>query len=269
LKIICLIATYNHAPLLWDCLQHLDQLKPNFDKYIFFENNSEDNTLDVIKRFKRPKELMRMWFVNDAVKKLGNPYAMIGLVRQFLLEKARKINPDYAIFIDDDIILYDKDFISRITSWKKDICGAPYLRNYPEGTNLASIWKRKGYKGNWMKRCCKGFQECHLTSAGCMCLTRKIIQDKRFGFYPIIWGEIWGEKKKGFKASEDYGYCLKARAYGYKVYIDCTLRVGHYAEGYSYKPWFVKKDKKGNIIGNIDFEYGHGKKITKEILKGE
>ena len=255
---VVLLPTYNHAPLLAHCLSLCDELYPQPDKYIFFENNSKDNTMEVIRSFKHPKEIIRMWFIDDAVKKLGNPYAIIGIARQYLLKRARQLNPEYVIFIDDDILLMNPDFITRIIKHKKDIVGAPYLRPFPEGMFIASKWKRKGKKKLWFKSKCKGFQKVHVTSAGCMCIRRRVFQDKRINFYPIIWGEK--------KASEDFGYCMRAHKYGYKVFIDCTITVGHYAQVYSYKPWQIIRDEKGEAKGYIEFKYGNETKLTKEAL---
>ena len=254
LKVIALIPTFNHGIFLEDCLNRLVKLKPSFDKYIFFENNSKDGTLKVIQRFNHPKELIRMWFRNDAVKilgKHGNPYGAIGIARQYLLERARKLDPDYAIFIDDDIVILDKNFIHRITSRNQHIVGAPYLRPFPEGMYIASKWKRKGKKGIWFKSGCRGFQRTYVTSAGCMCLSRKVIQNREINFLPII----WAKEEDGKRASEDFGYCIRANKAGVKVHIDCTLRVGHYATADDYKPWMVVKNDKGEVTGYVEFDY--------------
>jgi len=246
-KVIFLIATYNQARLLGDCLKYCNRLESQPDKYFFCENNSIDDTLDVIKRFKRPKELIRFWVRSDATKILGNPYGVIAIARQMLLKRARQLDPDYAIFIDSDIVLLYPHFIDQITCHEKDIVGAPYLRPFPEGMFLASKWDR-GDRKLWFKKSCKGFQRCALISGGCFCLSRKAIQDKRLFFDPPIW-------TKRRRASEDFSYCIRARKAGYKVWIDCNLQVGHYATASDYKPWMIKRDKKGKNIGYVDFSY--------------
>jgi len=245
-QVIALIPTHNHAILLEYSLKYLNRLNPNFDLYIFFENNSTDETLQIIKKFNRPKELVRLWFRPDMIKLAGNPHEAIGIARQTLLERARKINPDYAIFLDDDVVVFNEGFIDQITGRKKDIVGGPYLRDFLEGRHLASKWKRKGMKGIWFKDACMGFQEVYVTSAGCLCLSRKIIQDRRVNFMPIT----WNEKEK---IAEDFGYCKRAESAGYKVYLDCAIKLGHLQNPTisPYKPWQVREDGKGYI----DFEF--------------
>ena len=245
-KVIFLIATYNQDKLLWDCLRHCKSLEPQPEKYIFCENNSQDNTIDVIKNFDRPKELIRFWVRDDAIKVLGNPYSIIAIARDMLLKRARQLDPDYAIFIDSDITMFYPHFIDQITCHIKDIIGAPYLRPFPVGMFLASKWNR-GSKKLWYKRSCKGFQECAVTSGGCLCLSRKVIRDKRLSFTPI-----WKDKQK---ASEDFSFCIRARKLGYKIWIDCNIKVGHYATASDYKPWMIKRNKQGENIGYVDFSY--------------
>lgn len=259
-----MIPTYNHSILFKDCLRRLALLDPQPTYYIIFENNSVDDTWSLLKEWKRnhPNTIfIRMWFTPDAIKKLGNPYEIIGLARDYLLKKARQLNVDYAIFVDDDIIILNESFIDQITGREKDIVGAPYMRFFPDKDGkpifaLASKWKvgEKKYK---FKVDCKGFQEVWVTSCGCICLSRKVIQDERLSFLPIIWNK---EKR----ASEDFGFCMKARELGYKIHIDCMLKVGHYATAYSYKPWAVEgKDKDGNLLP-VEFEYG-----KEHIIEGE
>jgi glycosyltransferase involved in cell wall biosynthesis len=248
-KVIFLIPTYNNATFLRDCLGKLIELYPQPDLYVFLENNSTDDTLQVIQDFKGPKKLIRLWFKEDLIEKAGNPYEGIGIARQVLLEYARKLNPNYAIFIDDDIVIYPPDFVTQITRRHKDVIGAPYLRRYPEGTFLASKWKRKGKDKLWFKSKCKGLQKVYVTSAGCICLSRRIIQDKRVNFHPVIWTEK-------LKASEDFSYCIRAHHAGYDVWLDGDINgIGHYAEIDKDKPWMVTRDAHGNVNGHIKFKY--------------
>jgi len=242
-EVVMLIPTYNRVEILEDCLSKLDKLDPQPAKYVFLENNSTDNTLKIIRNFNRPKEIIRLWFVNNATKRLDNPFAIMGIVRQHLLKKARQLNPDYAVFLDDDILVYTKDFIKRITSNGKDIVGGPYLRSSQYGMWLASVFWGKDEKGEFkgLRRNCKGLKKVCWTSTGCLCLSRKIIQDRRVNFVPLL--EDTGE---------DFGYCIKASRLGYDVWLDCTVKLGHYARLDQKRPWMLKE---GSEKEYVDFEY--------------
>lgn len=242
-NVIMLIPTYNRSRILEDCLSKLDKLKPQPSKYIFLENNSIDNTLEIIQNFNHPKEIIRFWFVKDATKRLDNHYGVIGIIRHYLLKKARQLNPDYAIFLDDDVLVYTEDFIKRITSNKKDIVGGPVLRNSSEGMWLSTVFWGKDEKGNMFKgrrKSCMGLHKVCWTSTGCLCLSRKIIQDKRVNFYPLM-----------KDACEDFGYNIRASKLGYEVWLDCTIKLGHYQLS-NKRPWSLKE---GSETEYVDFEY--------------
>lgn len=214
------------------------------------ENNSTDKTMDILKIWKlyHPNTIIiRLWFVKNALKKLGNPYAIIGLARELLLKKVRQLNVDYAIFIDDDIIVKQTDFITRITKHNLPIVGGPYLRTFSiqvddkigeVGVYIASKWFNNTPEGKYLLKsgCEPKLQEVAMTSAGCLCLNKTIIQDKRLHFYPVR-----------PNCSEDFGFCLESRDLGYKVYLDGTIQLDHMFKGYR-KPWT-------ETVTTIDFEF--------------
>jgi len=243
---ILLVATYNSADIfdLWS--KAIYKLKPPPDKVIFCENNSSDDTLKKLAQFKLPHEIIRIWVREDAAK--DNPYGIIAEVRQLLLTRARQLNPDYAIFLDDDIIVKTPTMIPLLTGWNKmlenaHVIGGTYLRRFPRGVYLASKWKwQKGLYRLW-KYPPNGnitISEPWVTSAGCLCLSRKIIQDRRVNFSPRIRDTC----------AEDFGYCLWARKYGYKIYLDHLVKLKH-----------IKEDREngGDRPWMVEF-YGDGKK---------
>lgn len=238
-RVIFLTPTFNNAETLHRCFEYLKNLYPQPFKHIILENNSVDATLKVINGWKESRgdiEVIRLWFRSDAVKVLG-PYGVIGTVRQILLDRARRLDPDYAIFIDDDVFIGNVDFILRVTSWNKDLVGGPYLRKFPEGMFLASKWlnldRNRRVMPYRLKSRVNGFEEVFMTSAGALCISRRLLQDRRVNFMPILSSE---------DTSEDFGYCIRARKAGYKVWIDGTLKMGHYIGNTGKKAWSVNED---------------------------
>ena len=220
MKIVLLIPCYNNARNLRNAFASYYKLDPQPDRYIFCENNSRDDTARVIVReFRRPKRLIRFWLRDDISTKGENPYLGIATARQLLLEAARKEDPDFAIFMDSDIYVKTPAMIEMLTAWDKDIVGGIYWRAYPEGIYIASKWPSsitgKYFMRKWPEfdnQVGPGLNEVAMTSGGCLCLSRRIIQDKRINFFPLY--------DRDPQASEDYGYCLQARDFGYKTYLD-------------------------------------------------
>ena len=254
--IALLIPTYNNDFILDQCLDYISWLNPQPSWYIFAENNSTDATMSVLFdwKMKHPNtKIIRLWFKPDAIKQLGNPYAIIGIMRQFLLMKARTLNVDFAIFVDDDILLADKNFLPRITKHKKDLVGGAYFRSYPKG-NLLSYLAFNTYKNkNSHPYRLRNFQMFKLSkvaaiSGGCMCISKKLLMDTRANFYPIPDHYNTGH------AGEDFAYCVTARDLGYEVWVDDTFRICHFQD-HEARPW-------RKAVGSddyIEFEYGRPK----------
>lgn len=234
-KVIILIPTRNSELLLDLFFENLYKLVPQPDKYVFCENNSSDKTLDKLEGFKLPHEIIRIWLSDDAVEREGSPYGVIAHVRQLLLTRARKIDPDYAIFLDDDVMVKSPDMIRVLTRWNVDIVGGSYIRSWPEGFYLASLWKSHDPKEYLLcRRPAKPLDEPFVTGAGCLCLSRRIIQDRRINFHPL-------PKIPNAAPSEDFGYCYQARQYGYKIYLDGLVELSHcvHVPGRDGKAWSV------------------------------
>lgn len=247
-KIILLVPVNQVSKRFNEWARYIYKLNPAPDKVIFCENNSHDNTLELINNFELPHEIIRIWMVDNTQVYQGS-YANIAHVRQLLLTRARHIDPDYAIFVDDDIFIMDSDALEVITSHKKDIVGGCYLRLFPEGPYIASKWevdfegkKRIQYR-DWID---EPLQQVKMTSGGFLCLSKEVIRDKRLWFYPLIDQE----------SSEDFGFCLSAKDFGYPTYLDGLVRLEH-GDRHRHRPWFVK-GKKDNVhigikIGNNEY----------------
>ena len=123
---------YQAGRYLDQILFKLRKMDPQPDRYIFAENNSTDRTLQILTKMHEPKEIIRTWYRADALDALETEYDLIGIERELLLTRARQVNPDFAVFLDSDIMVHDIDLLDRLTYWKNtaDIVGGPYLRGY-------------------------------------------------------------------------------------------------------------------------------------------
>ena len=237
MKTIVLMPVYR-AEQLWDyTASSFYQMDPQPDKWIFCENNSPDDTIHKLAQFKRPHELIRFWVRRDANLYMDTPYDLIAIARQFLLQRARQLDPDWAVFIDSDIEVISPNLLDLLTSHEGhdfdinghevDIIGAPYLRYSDEGLWLACTW-RLPYgpmigKHSLKLKAPMRMWDTWLASVGggCMALSRRILQDRRLNFYPVRRPEL------GFETAEDLGYCLDARRLGYVIGLDASVKLGH------------------------------------------
>jgi len=254
-RTVILMPVRQAAEFLRETLKRLEQLDPQPDLYVFTENNSTDETLRLIQGFDRPNRLIRFRFPDDAARtgSLGStPQDVIGAIRQTLLQVARRLNPDFAIFLDSDVRVMSRDMIVRLTRWsdRADIVGGPVRRNSPWGVFFAVIWP--GWRLIGVRPPPTRVREdVMLVGAGCMCLSGRVVQDRRLYFYPVIHPEHAEENREieaGFRAympraslhnlAEDVAFGLHAHKLGYGTSVDWTILLDHWHDDRR-KPWTV------------------------------
>ena len=254
-----LTPTYNKNDILHRSLGFMDQLDPQPTAYIFLENNSHDGTLITLTEWAKthPTTIIRWWLRDDAVQRMGNPFTILALIRQTLLNEARKRNADYAIFVDDDILLFDSDIITRLTDHRKPLVSASYSfpNAYHHGIFLNAIWPHDdGYQ--WRKSCTGLHPVCGVAS-GALCIRHDLLMDERVSFTPITNPQL----------SEDFHYCERALEHGYQPYLDCDVRVGHCFKAtdmgsslryWHHRPWsrMPHPQPSDHTIKFYDFHYG-------------
>ena len=94
-------------PRVFEALSTLD---PQPGRYLFLENNSSDNTLNLLREFDAPKEIIRLWFLDGF--EVPDSWAGVSIARHFLLKRARQLNPDFTLFLDADVIPSRSDLIT-------------------------------------------------------------------------------------------------------------------------------------------------------------
>lgn len=241
----------------WQAWQKMVKaLNPVPEKVIFGENDSIDRTVELVNVWDFPHELISFKSKKNETKR--NPYSVIARNRQHLLERARQINSRFAIFIDDDVFPDDVNLIEKLTKHNLPIVGGTYLRPFEDkGVFVASKWhvetslkelppaldleafvkqaKNEGRGYLMFSSCEPKLYRVGVTSAGCLCLKKELIQDKRINFFPI--GDDLGAEGE---ISEDFGFCLQAKQYGYEIYLDGATRLAHLKPSPDrIRPWVV------------------------------
>jgi len=274
MTIILLVPTYNGSRN-WELFSEwIYRLNPLPDKVIFLENNSSDGTLENLVNFKLPHEIIRIWMREDLgayLKEVQWEYEAIAHIRQLLLTRAKKINPDYAIFIDDDT-LPPHDLITKCITANKDVLGGCYYRIFPEGLFLATkfyhinegdrklnryllanleyikvaIPKNEYYQKQ--KYVQGDLVEVPMTSGGCLCLSRRAIIHPQLYFYPNPAKPFYE-----FPASEDFGYCMRARRMGIRTYLHTDMVCRHLIDIRDVRAWAVDSRTREPV----PFKWGH------------
>ena len=221
---------YNSALTLPRVLEAVSKLYPKPEYYLFAENNSRDNTLDILEEFQiANKEILRVWFRRDATSLVSRPHTILGIVRDLLKTRAKQLDLDYALCLDSDIVLLDRDILPRLIVHKKDVIGVPYRRYFPEPSNICLGTL---FDNNTLRKVPRvyGLDEVSATSAGCLMLSKEIIQDENLAF-----ANVWNNNPLW---SEDFGFCRQCRDKVYRIYIDSSIKIYHMIdETLVQKPW--------------------------------
>lgn len=236
-RTIILCPVYNNERTLREWMRVVESLNPSPLEVVFCENNSTDLTVNIINGWDFPHKLIRFWVKDNPIDEpyYINCYNVIAHARQLLLTYARSRDCDYAIFLDSDVIPANTDFITRITKTGYDLVGGAYMRMFPEGLCVAAYYfgSTKGkYK---LSRAVKNpLQSVAAVGGGCMCLSKKLVDDRRVDFYPLY-------DLKDNAVAEDFGYCVKAREVGYDVWLDASNDLVHDSR-VKVKPWTMNRD---------------------------
>jgi hypothetical protein len=237
MNLLLCITTYNSKKFLGKLFYYLQQLnpKPTFTLFVSTDYYPFNDLLYIHRNYKvSPYKIINIPFCKDAVKKLEYPYNTIAIVRQTGLEYARKHNYDYIWFNDDDNFPLTPNMFELLTEHGNNyLVGAPYLRVYPDGIFLACKWGTPE-RGRYILKKIPNYPIDFpvMISGGAMLIPKRIIQDTRLNFYPI---------HIEYSSSEDYGYCLGARKFGYLCLLDCRVKMHHeYIKTIrDIKPWTV------------------------------
>jgi len=246
MNVVMLTPVYNGADVLPRFLKAVGKLKPKPIFHLFVTNNCIDDSNEIIDKYLESQlgERMSWNYPKDFTKRMGTPYAGLAIARQRLFLEVRDMMTGrptitHALFTDDDTIILDTDALEVAANWGEDLLGGSYMRYFPEGLFLCAKWLDKYHQVKFVKDIYAPLMKPHVTSAGFMLLSRKLLLDRRLNWFPIF----DNMKGKHYPPADDFGFCLGARAAGYEVYLDGMIRLEHLWRPRE-RPWIVDPETK-------------------------
>lgn len=192
-------------------------------------------------------ELLTWCYRNNIIPILSNRYTsnvyyvrnmcLGGDVNRGIYQKPYngKINYDYIMWIDSDIVFKVTDFINLLKQ-KKDIVSGLYLMQ--GGTSYATVinWDSQFFKKNGHFDFLNIIKHKELqknnniitvsyTGLGFMLVKYGVFESIEYPWFRPTWEEF-GNNIKDF-SSEDVGWCKTILKKGYKIHIDLNTVVGH------------------------------------------
>ncbi len=153
-----------------------------------------------------------------------------------------KLNYDYIMWIDSDIVFTIKDF-KNLLKHQKNIVSGLYLMN--KGISFATVknWDKNFYKKNGyfkfltykdikqhVKQNPNTLLEVEYTGVGWMLIKKGVFEKIEYPWFRPIW-EDFGKNENDDKikefTSEDVGWCQTILKKGFKIYVDPNIIVGH------------------------------------------
>ena len=156
----------------------------------------------------------------------------IHIARQELVEEALRNNVDYILFLDSDIVIYDKHLIKKLIAWHYPIVSALYVSK--RQTWCAYI--RHGDKYLPVKEIPKtDFLIVDAVGLGCCLIETRVFEMIKKRCKTDIffkWDTRW-------KLSEDLYFFDLANKAGFRVLISPRLKVYHVSSGELIEPWKI------------------------------
>lgn len=223
-SISIIICTYNRSRLLKKCLESLLHQLIEEIEIIVIDNNSTDETVEVIKEYTTIYRNIRYVFE----KRIGLSYA-----RNRGIQESKA---DWILYIDDDALAFT-DLVERaeylVERGDYDCVGGMYY-SYYEGEKPKWIPEGFGTKQLYAK----DLTDCPFTiPCGGIVLYRKSMLIHLGGFKPD-YGMNGSEKKLG----EETELQFRAEKSGYSIGFDPTLKIHHLVKPeYTTLLWFLKR----------------------------
>jgi len=120
---------------------------------------------------------------------------------------------EWLLFIDADMTP-TPEVLDRLLAWQVDVVGATYVKRTPPYPIAASA-----LDGRYVTLTADmpPLVEVEFTGTGCMLIRSRVLRTLRRPWFPA----------DPIDAIEDRNFCCSARAAGFPVFLDTTLRIGH------------------------------------------
>lgn len=149
----------------------------------------------------------------------------------------RRMDADYVMFSDDDIVL-EKDTLERLLSHKKDIVAGLCTKRVDPPEPVFRQWHDEIQNYGVILKWQEGkLVEVDATGTGLLLISKKVIEDVAQAYHPQEYAEhgngFWFEFLRGPHSQEwgeDVSFMWKARRLGYRIYVDTSVTPGHVGE---------------------------------------
>lgn len=131
--------------------------------------------------------------------------------RNYVATQAVNSGCSHLFFVDDDMV-FPPDVLDRLLAHDKDIIGGVYNTKYETQSPVIEYLDDKR----------TGLFKVGAIGTGCL-----LIKTEVFKKVPQIWFTYEWNDNGSVKMSHDWLFCHKAREYGFDIWADSSLEIGH------------------------------------------
>jgi len=148
---------------------------------------------------------------------------MIDTARNLLARKALEdVTVTHILMIDDDMT-FKQDFLMRLVSHDVDIVGGLAFKRTPDFHPC--VYRKRGGEEHFPILPAT-FQEVDAIGTGGILIKRHVFEKLKYPYF-----ETWYDKNNPDKHwSVDFDFCMKAKAAGFKIFVDPDAEMGHIGE---------------------------------------
>lgn len=165
---------------------------------------------------------------------------MIDTARNMLARKALEdVTVTHILMLDDDMT-FQHDFLMRLIAHDVDIVGGLAFKRTAD--YHPCVYKKKEGTGDHFPMLPQIFQEVDAVGTGGMLIRRKVFESLKYPYF-----ETWYDDTNPDKHySVDFDFCIKAKAAGFKIFVDPEAAMGHIGEA----PIITKETFLANVKKN-------------------
>ena len=248
MKLAICICTYNRNLSLIRCLKSINNLHIVLNikiKIIIVDNSNKYNSLKLVKKFKKS---FKYKIVQLHEKRRGVVYA-----RNRCLNEAKKMNPKFICFFDDDCI------VDRF--WLKNVFKVKKFTNAEVVTGPQLSLKKKSLKHSNLVNYSQFFEKTYNEKIK---RVNWAASNNAFLEYDIVKKHklVFDQTLNKFGIGEDQLFFLKLNNYGYKIYWSKTIKVFENIHRHRLNlKWLIRRSFRLGVLGHyIDISI-HGRSM--------
>jgi len=154
---------------------------------------------------------------------INNKSSIVAIARNNGVQLAQEFDAHYLLFLDSDM-LFPESTLWRLLMHRQDIVGATYAKRVPPYATLGTVLPGEVARTSSGMTAASGLIEMARIPTGCLLIKMSVFEKLARPYFRFDADEATGDI-----VGEDYVFCDRARAAGFRIWCDPALshEIGH------------------------------------------